>query len=191
MMRLRRTGKSGFTLVELMVVVAIIAILAAVAIPAFIKYLKKSKGSEPFSLLQGIREKQEAYFGEFKRFTEPIGFWPFDEADASNPNVCGSNHYWDTPNPIPAEWGQLGFVPDGPTYYTYSVDTGYQNGVLSRGYMPAPDTRFPGVLEPWYRAQAVGDIDCDLQEAIFYITSHNSNVIQCDRATNTPNDEVY
>jgi prepilin-type N-terminal cleavage/methylation domain-containing protein len=191
MMRLRRTGKSGFTLVELMVVVAIIAILAAVAIPAFIKYLRKSKASEAFAVLQGIREKQESYFAEFKRFSEPIGFWPYAEANADDPGICSSNHYWDQPNPIPLEWGQLGFVPDGPTYYTYSVDTGYNAGVLNRGYAATPDTTWPGVLEPWYRGVAVGDIDCDGNLAVFYVTSHNHQVVQCDRATNTPNDEVY
>jgi len=174
-----------------MVVVAIIAILAAVAIPAFMKYLKKSKASEPFTLLQGIREKEESYFGEFKRFSNSIGWWPYPENQASDRAVCGSNHYWDQPNPVPAEWGQLGFVPDGPTYYTYSIDTGYVAGVLSQGYLASPDTVWPGVLEPWYRAQAVGNIDCDANEAIFYITSHNSSVVQCDRGTNTPNDEVY
>ncbi|MFC1654958.1 prepilin-type N-terminal cleavage/methylation domain-containing protein [Myxococcota bacterium] len=188
-MRLRRTGKSGFTLVELMVVVAIIAILAAVAIPAFIKYMRKSKASEAFTLLQGIREKQESYFGEFKRFSDTIGWEPYDPGTASNAGVCGSNHNWDiTDTP---EWGQLGFVSDGPTYYTYSVETGYLNGILQQAYAATPDTVWPAVLEPWYRGIAEGDIDCDTVVVRFYITSHNHSVVQVDRATNTPNDEVY
>lgn len=189
MMRLRRSGKSGFTLVELMVVVAIIAILAAVAIPAFIKYMRKSKASEAFTVLQGIREKQESYFGEFKRFTDYIGWEPYPVADAGNDDVCGANHYWDiTDTP---EWGQLGFNPDGPTYYTYSVETGYEEGILTADYPGTPDTIWPGVLEPWYRGIAQGDIDCNGQEAIFFITSHNHMVVQCDEATLTPNDEVF
>ncbi len=35
-------GKSGFTLIELMIVIAIIAILAAIAIPQYMKYVKKA-----------------------------------------------------------------------------------------------------------------------------------------------------
>jgi prepilin-type N-terminal cleavage/methylation domain-containing protein len=189
MMKLRRWGKSGFTLVELMVVVAIIAILAAVAIPAFVSYMRKSKASEAFTLLQGIREKEESYFGEFKRFSNDIGWEPYAEGSASAANICGSNHNWDiTDNP---EWGQLGFVSDGPTYYTYSVDTGYANGILTQAYVGTPDTAWPAVLEPWYRGMAVGDVDCNGQQVIFYITSHNHSVVQCDRATNTPNDDVF
>ena len=187
-MKTRKQKKAGFTLVELMVVVAIIAILAAVAIPAFIKYLRKSKASEAFTLLQGIREKQESYFGEFKRFSDAIGWEPYDGTNGSDPAICGANHFWDISDH--PGWGQLGFVSDGPTYYAYMVQSGYVNGVLNQGYIGTPDTTWPAVLEPWYRGVARGDIDCDGKHAIFYITSHNTTPVQCD-GTGTPNDEVY
>jgi len=42
-MRLRElSGKSGFTLVELLIVIALIAIIVAIAIPAFTKYKLRS-----------------------------------------------------------------------------------------------------------------------------------------------------
>lgn len=191
MMGLRRRGSSGFTLVELMVVVAIIAILAAIAIPVYMNYVKKSKASEAFSLLQGIREKEEAYFAEFKRFTEDIPWTPYDPATAQAAGVCSTTHNWNLdPNDAnDAMWIQLGFHPDGPTYYTYSVQTGYVNGVLQAGFPGTPGTTWPPTgLEAWYVVQAEGDVDCNQESARFYVTSRNKDVIKTDTADNISDD---
>jgi prepilin-type N-terminal cleavage/methylation domain-containing protein len=193
MIRLRRTGRSGFTLVELMVVVAIIAILAAVAIPVYLNYVKKSKASEAFSLLQGIREKQEAYFAEFKRFTEDITWTPYNPGTAQNAGVCSTTHVWDLDpgDANEARWIQLGFHPDGPTYYTYSVQTAFQGGVLLTGFPATPGTNWPATgLEPWYVVQAEGDVDCNNESARFYVSSRNKDVIKTDTSDNI-NDDVF
>ena len=39
----RRSGESGFTLVELMIVMTIIGLLAAIAIPSYIRSVQKAK----------------------------------------------------------------------------------------------------------------------------------------------------
>lgn len=59
-MKLRKTNKKGFTLVELIVVIAIIAIIAAIAIPTTIVYVGRandsSAQSEADSVVRTIRE---------------------------------------------------------------------------------------------------------------------------------------
>jgi type IV pilus assembly protein PilA len=65
---LRKRGKKGFTLIELMIVVAIIGILAAIAIPNFLKFQAKSKQSEAKTNLKAIFTAQTAYFGENNSF---------------------------------------------------------------------------------------------------------------------------
>lgn len=49
--RLKKNGKKGFTLVELIVVIAIIAILAAVAVPTTMHFVEKAKISNEQSAI--------------------------------------------------------------------------------------------------------------------------------------------
>jgi prepilin-type N-terminal cleavage/methylation domain-containing protein len=185
MKRFNRGGGAGFTLIELMIVVAIIGILAAVAIPVYSGYVKRAKASEAFTLLQGIREKEEAYFAEFKRYTDDIGWEPYIPGDGT----CDQTTNWNLA--VDSDWLQLGFVPDGPTYYAYRIDSGYEGGVLQPGAPPAtPGTPNWGTLRPWFRAIAEGDADCDGADARFYISSRNKTIIKCD-TTDAVADDVY
>ncbi len=186
MTRFKRSGGSGFTLMELMIVVAIIGVLAAVAIPVYLGYVKRSKAAEAFTLLQGIREKEEAYFAEFKRYTDDLGWEPYDPGAGT---VCDQTVNWNLA--AGSGWLQLGFVPGGPTYYAYSVDSGYAGGVLQSGSPPAtPGTPNWGTLRPWFVAKAEGDVDCDKANARFYISSHNKTVVKCD-TSDAVNEDVY
>ncbi len=185
-------ANQGFTLIELMIAVAIIGILAAVAIPVYRSYLKEAKASETATVLQGIREREEAYFAEFKFYTPSITWWPYAVGTASNAGVCGVAQNWG----VPADqgWINLGFNPAGPTYYTYQVETGYnaagqlvtQIPVNTPGH-PAPANLNP----PWYRITAMGDIDCDTVQAYFYVTSYNKTIVKTRGALGTIDSTVY
>ncbi len=174
---LRKNTKKGFTLIELMITVAIIGVLAAVAIPVLSGYIQRSKASEAFTVLQGIRDKEEAYFGDYRRYTAPIPFYPGgncnDTCAATSWNIART---W---NPVPDAWKELGFNPDGPTYYMYSVTSPYNAAGVFNSGMARPanvGTSWPVAMKPWFMAEACGDLDCDGQPAHYYISSANKNV---------------
>jgi len=64
MMKARKWGASGFTLIELMIVVAIIGILAAIAIPKFASLIRKSSEGASKGNLGAIRSALSIYYGD-------------------------------------------------------------------------------------------------------------------------------
>ncbi len=180
MTAVRRMRLSGFTLIELIIVVAIIAILAAIAIPVFRGYLMRSKASEAYTVLQGIREKEEAYFVEFKRYTTSIAYTPGGNCATGTDAVL-----W--PNVANSPWIQLGFEPGGPTYYAYRVTTPYNaNGVDNGSVLPDGNgTKWPVARRPWFMLEACGDINGNGISAHYFVSSHNKTVYK------TPDNEEY
>lgn len=168
----------GFTLIELMIVVAIIGILAAVAIPVFSGYVKRSKAAEAFTVLQGIRDRQEAYFVEFKRYTA----WLPAEPPV---HPCNETALWT----MAGGWADLGFAPSGPTYYQYLVESSYPGGAYDGSSPPATwgtDAAWEATPRPWFRAHGFGDLDCDGVGADYWITSANKTAAHQQEA-----DSIY
>lgn len=107
--------KTGFTLVELMVVVAIIGILSTIAVPNFLDMQMRSKRSELFSNVTGIRDAENAYRSEWGHFLYLQSNPPFRVANSQS---APFDAYYDN-------WPKIGYKIDGEIYGMYFVNDAY------------------------------------------------------------------
>ena len=96
-------GKSGFTLVEIMIVVAIIAMLTSIALPSIIRARKRSQGTAIKDALRLIDSGVDQYaiefsvstgvvaFGDVKRYLKPSSYLYNTGADVLG-NAFGSSY---------------------------------------------------------------------------------------------------
>lgn len=64
-MKTVRNGRSGFTLLELLMVVVIIAILASIAVPQYIRTVERARQSEAVAMLGQLRNAAIRFRAEF------------------------------------------------------------------------------------------------------------------------------
>ena len=114
------TRSRGFTLIEVMIAMAIIAILAAIAIPNYSEYIRRSRITEAFSTLSGMRVKMEQYFQDNRTYAGSC--LPATVAPTPAPTA---NFTYDCPGPPGANnytvraRGNAGTPVDG---FTYTID---------------------------------------------------------------------
>lgn len=159
-LRVRRSqlgGRSGFTLVELMVVVAILGVLAAVAIPAFVRYLRRARTTEAVDKLAYLFRQSMTYWTT-ERFGRGTGgavvAHQFPATQAPTPatvppgvRTVDPPGTWDTPT-----WHALSFAVTDPHYYSYAYDSSGTNAGAGFTARALGDLDGDGVLSTFERA---------------------------------------
>ena len=67
---MKKNGKKGFTLIELMVVVIIVGILAAAAVPIYRGQIKRAIAAEGEALLGSVRTAELVYYSEHGKYLD-------------------------------------------------------------------------------------------------------------------------
>ena len=166
-MRRLHTRREGMTLIELMIVVAIIGILAATAIPAFSSYQNRSRRAGGDDKLSAISRCELAYFGTNGIY---LGGNPMPGGGLS-----AAKRAWDAASQ--AEYGPLGYAPEGAVYYDYEVNTVPSDctcGIGDNGEASC------------FTATAYGDVDGDSGVAVIAYFNSDKGGNWCSTGTGLP-----
>jgi prepilin-type N-terminal cleavage/methylation domain-containing protein len=120
---MRKNNGLGFSLVELMIVVVIIGILATVTLPAYRSYVTKSKISEAYLLLDGLKKNAQMQYVQSEGGQRIFGSNTSNDsgmltAVANGEKILHSTYNWQYDN---------GSIPDFvaiPTYFAAFVRAG-------------------------------------------------------------------
>ena len=104
---MKKTNKSGFTLLEIIIVIIIVGVLASLALPRFFSMVEFSKSTEALAALSTIRQSIERCYLMNPMSYVGCGEGGFDEIDIDDPA--------DSPN----------------AHFTYAITTGANNYTIT------------------------------------------------------------
>jgi type II secretory pathway pseudopilin PulG len=154
---MKKSTRSAFTLVELMIIVAILADLAIIALPAFIRSRNMAQNTKFISDLRTCSGAFEMYAAENNKYpastnagTVPTGM-----------SVYLHGFPWTSGNSIGGDWlwqtGYQGTTASVVTEFPHAmddirmtdIDTRFDNGILATGaFREADSTHFFYIVEP-------------------------------------------
>jgi prepilin-type N-terminal cleavage/methylation domain-containing protein len=122
-------GRSGFTLLELLIVVVIIAILASIALPGYIRAAEKARASEALQLLGAIRSAQNRYKAQSdaNAFTSVI-------SDLDTEMPTGGTRAWGASPTLNATTAV--FTRNAGVYTGQTLGLRYDNGMVCGNFAP-------------------------------------------------------
>lgn len=172
-----RDARRGFSLVELLAVVAISALLAVAGVAMFRRHIVASRGGEATAFLQGIRAAESMYMSENHTYLNASlanggGQWYPQVTPSNKRSAWVNSSHLDWP-----QWQQLGLPLDKTVLFSYLVNAGTPNTVmtpLATGFTNPPV--FPVPTVDWYVLQARGDTDGNGVFAMYYMTSLNGEI---------------
>jgi prepilin-type N-terminal cleavage/methylation domain-containing protein len=131
-------GRSGFTIIELMLTVGIVGLLATLAIPTLMRFQLKSKAAEARVNIAAIRESEEAFFAEWGVYASAVPVLPL---------VIGPNRApWVLAASDDHGFNDLGWSPEGALYFQYGVKA---SGGLGYTIEARSDIDGDGIYNSW------------------------------------------
>ena len=117
---MQRKGRSGFTLIELVMVIAILGILAAIAIPRFVDLSDQAEEAAEEGVVGAVRSGIYTYYAENRDFPTNLDSAADGACTSLNPCFSDVLEY-----DVVEDWTKAGNAYTGPTEInTYTYDSG-------------------------------------------------------------------